>query len=181
MSIESPSKETVLRFKQGDVDAFEEILLMYEKVIYNYCLRIVHDTTHAKDILQDTFIKVYTHHKKIDETKNIKSWIFTIATNTAYDFLKSNKGRKSINLEEEDETFHALTSYTNREGVTTDVNEALKKLKSDYKNPILLYYKEGFDYKEIADILSLPINTIKTHISRGKSQLKQLLKDYEIN
>jgi RNA polymerase sigma-70 factor (ECF subfamily) len=124
---------------------------------------------------------VYTNRTKIDPTKNIKSWIFTIATNTAYDFLRSPKGRKSINLEEDDETFYAHSTYTTTEGLVTDVNAALDMIKLDYKKPIILYYKEGFSYQEIAEILSLPINTVKTHISRGKEQLKHILKNYGTN
>lgn len=174
-------RHTLIEYREGSVSAFEYILSTYEKAIYNYCLRIVRDSTHAKDITQDTFIKVYTNRTKIDPDKNIKSWIFTIATNTAYDFLRSPKGRKSINLEEEDETFYAHSTYTSKEGLVTDVNVALDTIKLDYKKPILLYYKEGFSYQEIADILSLPINTIKTHISRGKEQLKNILKNYGTN
>lgn len=179
--MEPVNKDIVIKFKHGDVGAFEYLVSLYEKAIYNYVLRIVRDPPHAKDITQDTFIKIYTHHKKVDTDKNIKSWIFTIATNTAYDFLRSKKGRKSINLEESSETFHALATYTIIEGLVTDVNDALDIIQPEYKNPIILYYKEGFDYKEIAEILSLPINTIKTHIRRGKEQLKKLLKDYGEN
>lgn len=179
--MEPTPNHILLAFKEGNTSAFEYILSTYEKPIYNYCLRIVRDTTHAKDITQDTFIKVYTNRIKCDPEKNIKSWIFTIATNTAYDFLRSPKGRKSINLEEEDETFYAHSTYSSVEGLVTDVHEALDTIKLDYRKPIILYYKEGFSYQEIADILSLPINTIKTHISRGKEQLKHILKNYGTN
>ncbi len=173
--------DILIAFKQGNVSAFEYILSVHEKAVYNYCLRIVRDPPHAKDITQDTFIKVYINHKNLDPDRNIKSWIFTIATNTAYDFLRSPKGRKSINLEEEDETFHALSTYTTTEGLATDVTNALEAIKPDYKKPIILFYKEGFGYQEIAEILSIPINTVKTHISRGKAELKNLLKDYGTN
>jgi RNA polymerase sigma-70 factor (ECF subfamily) len=179
--METIDKDIVIRLKHGDMEAFESLVSFYEKAVYNYCLRLIGEASHAKDITQDTFIKIYTHHKKIDTEKNIKSWIFTIATNTAYDFLRSHKGRKSINLEEDNETFHVLATYTNTEGLITDVNKALDAIKLEYKNPIVLYYKQGFDYKEIAEILSLPINTVKTHISRGKEQLKKLLKNYGEN
>ena len=174
-------QDTLIEFKNGSVSAFEYILSAYERPIYNYILRIVRDTTPAKDITQDTFIKVYTNHTKVDTDKNIKSWIFTIATNTAYDFLRSPKGRKSINLEEDDETFYSRSTYSSIEGLVTDVGNALDAIKPDYRKPIILYYKEGFSYLEISEILSIPINTVKTHISRGKEQLKHLLKDYGTN
>ena len=177
--MENIGKDILICVKNGDIDAFEYLVTCYEKPVYNYIVRVIKETTHAKDITQDTFIKIYLNRKKIDSDKNIKSWIFTIATNTAYDFLRSNKGRKSITLEDVDETIHALATYSYTEGLKTDVTKALSEIKPEYNKALTLYYKQGFDYKEIAEIMSSPINTIKTYIRRGKDQLQELLKNYE--
>jgi DNA-directed RNA polymerase specialized sigma24 family protein len=130
------NKDILIRASAGDLQAFEAVLFFYEKAIYNYCLHLVKNSQHAKDIAQDTFIKVYLHRREIDPAKNIKTWIFTIATNTAYDFLRGKK------------------------------------------QALLLFYQQGFSYKEIAEILGIPINTVKTYISRGKEQLKDKLQNY---
>lgn len=176
--MEEINKEILIRAKSGDLEAFELILSFYEKVIFNYCLRITKNKEEAKDITQETFIKVYTHRKSIDPEKKIKTWIFTIATNTAYDFLRSKKRKKETTLNEEDETIAGLETYYPKEGLVSDVEKALFKINPDYRKVLLLFYQQGFKYEEIAEILSIPLNTIKTHISRGKEELKELLKEY---
>lgn len=178
--LENIDQNILIRAKAGDLDAFEYILSFYEKVIYNYCLRILKNSPNAKDATQETFIKVYTHRKKIDPDKNIKTWIFTIATNTVFDFLRSKKRKNEISLDEEFETNSNFEAYypSKEEGLMSDIDKALAQINPEYKKVLLLFYQQGFAYKEIAEILEVPINTVKTHISRGKEKLKELLREY---
>jgi RNA polymerase sigma-70 factor (ECF subfamily) len=178
---ESINKEILTRAQKGDLFAFEQILSFYEKAIYNYCLRVLKNSQNAKDVTQETFIKVYTHRKDIDPEKNVKTWIFTIATNTAYDFLRSKKRKMEVNLDEENETISSLEAYYIEEGMISDVDKALLQINPEYSKALLLFYQQGFTYQEISEILSAPINTIKTHILRGKEQLKEKLKNYGQN
>jgi RNA polymerase sigma-70 factor (ECF subfamily) len=177
-NLESLEKNILVQIKAGDVNAFEQLLSFYEKAIYNYCLRILKNQQNAKDVTQETFIKVYKHRKSIDPEKNIKTWIFTIATNTAYDFIRGKKRKREVSLDNEDETISNFEAYYPTEGVISDVDKALNQINFEYKRALLLFYQQGFEYKEIAEILEMPINTVKTHISRGKEQLKEKLKDY---
>lgn len=179
--MENIDKDILVHARAGDMDAFEYILSFYEKAIYNYCLRILKNSPNAKDATQETFIKVYTHRKTIDPEKNIKTWIFTIATHTVYDFLRAKKRKKEISLDEENETISGLKAYYPKEGLVSDVDKALKQINPEYKQALLLFYQQGFEYKEIAEILEMPLNTVKTHISRGKEQLKEILKEYGKN
>ena len=179
--MESLDKNILIRAKAGDLKAFEQILSFYEKAIYNYCLRILKNSYNAKDVTQETFIKVYTHRKSIDIEKNIKTWIFTIATNTAYDFLRGKKRKNEVSLDDENETISSFETYYQEEGLISDVERALLQINSNYREALLLFYQQGFEYKEIAEILGVPINTVKTHISRGKEQLKEILKEYGKN
>jgi len=176
--METIDKNILIRARAGDLDAFEYILSFYEKMIYNYCLRILKNSQNAKDVTQETFIKIYTHRKLIDPEKNIKTWIFTIATNTVYDFLRGKKRKNEVSLDEENETISSFEAYYPQEGLVSDVDKALDQINQQYKQALLLFYQQGFEYKEIADILKVPINTVKTHISRGKEQLKEKLKNY---
>ena len=179
--MENIEKDILIRAKSGDLEAFEYILSFYEKAIYNYCLRMLKNSHNAKDMTQETFIKVYTHRKLIDPEKNIKTWIFTIATNTVYDFLRGKKRKNEISLEEKIETIYNFEAYYPQEGLVSDVEKALEKIDQEYKKVLLLFYQQGFQYQEIADILDVPINTVKTHISRGKEQLREVLKEYGKN
>ena len=175
---ENIEKNILIRARAGNLEAFEYILSFYEKAIYNYCLHILKNSHNAKDVTQETFIKVYKHRKLIDPEKNIKTWIFTIATNTTYDFLRGKKRKNEISLDEDNETILSLEAYYPREGLVSDVDRALEQINQEYKKVLLLFYQQGFQYQEIAEILNMPINTVKTHISRGKEQLKDKLKDY---
>lgn len=174
-------KNILVQAKNGDLGAFEQILSFYEKTIFNYCLHIVKSSQDAKDIAQETFIKVYMHRKDIDPEKNIKTWIFTIATNTAYDFIRSKKRKNEISLDQDNETISDTETYYPQEGLVSDIEKSLNKINPEYKKPLLLFYQQGFEYKEIAEILAVPINTVKTHIKRGKEQLKEILKEYGKN
>ena len=181
-ALETIDKNILIRAKAGDLEAFEYILSFFEKSIYNYCLRILKDASAAKDVTQETFIKVYTHRKLIDPEKNIKTWIFTIATNATYDFLRSKKRKGEVSLDDANETFSetilASRAYYPEEGLVSDVDRALEVINPEYRKALLLFYQQGFHYQEIAEILNLPVNTVKTHISRGKEQLKDKLKGY---
>ena len=177
--MESLNKDILALAKNGDVNAFEQILSFYEKAVFNYCLRITKNRGEAEDVTQETFIKIYTHRKLIDPEKNIKTWIFTIATNTAYDFLRKKKRKNETSLE--DETIYDLKTYYPKESVQSDVEKALEKINPEYKKALVLFYQQGFKYEEIAEILAIPVNTVKTHISRGKEELKELLKEYGKN
>ena len=178
--VKNINKDILIRARSGDLEAFEYILSFYEKSIYNYCRRILKNSQNAKDATQETFIKVYTHRKSIDPEKNIKTWIFTIATNTVYDFLRGKKRKQEISLDEEFETNSNFETYYSRgdEGLVTDIDKALDQINPEYKKVLLLFYQQGFGYQEIADILEMPINTVKTHIKRGKEQLKEILQEY---
>ena len=177
----SLEKDILIRAREGDLFAFEQILFFYEKAIYNYCLRVLKNSQNTKDVVQDTFIKVYNHRKEINPEKNIKTWIFTIATNTAYDFLRGKKRKNETSLDDEIETISSLKAYYIEEGLVSDVDQALLQINPEYRKVLLLFYQQGFAYQEIADILAMPINTVKTHILRGKEQLKEKLENYGKN
>ncbi len=179
--MEIPDRNILTKASLGDITAFERILYFYEKAVYNYCLRVLKDSSNAKDITQETFIKVYKHHKEIDPDKNMKTWIFTIATNAMYDLFRSKKRKREISLEENIETIDMSSSYYTEEGIVRDVENALFQIKPEYREAILLFYQQGFSYNDIAEILGIPINTVKTHISRGKQQLKEKLQEYGKN
>ena len=144
-------KNILINAKRGDLEAFEYILSFYEKAIYNYCLRILKNSHNAKDATQETFIKVYTHRKLIDPEKNIKTWIFTIATNTVYDFLRGKKRKNEISLEEKIETISSFEAYYPQEGLVSDVDKALEQINLEYKKGHKVQ-KRG----SVLTILSLP-------------------------
>lgn len=159
---------------------FEAVVLEYQKPVYNHVLRLVLSKDDATDCTQDTFIKIYNNRENIDLNKNIKSFIYRVATNTALDFLRKKKRLNEVEYIE-DETIVEEITYTKEEEemIRVDTDKALSKLRENERAIILLFYREEFSYIEISKILDLPINTVKTNLRRAKFALKKHLQKYE--
>jgi RNA polymerase sigma-70 factor, ECF subfamily len=172
--------ELLNRAKRGDIKAFEAVLSLYEKPIFNYLLRFTSNRRDAEDLAQETFIKVLENAGKIEPSGNFNAWVYRIATTTAYDWLRKRMRRKEISLpddvineSESDETSADEEAYYVMEGCNVkDLRLAIENLHPEYRSVILLYYMQDLSYEEISDILQLPLNTVKTHIRRAKIALR---------
>jgi RNA polymerase sigma-70 factor (ECF subfamily) len=172
-----PDRELFFSAQGGNMDAFEKIILFYEKGLFNYILRLTTNAHDAEDLTQETFLKIFNSIKGYDPDRPFKTWAYTIATRTVYDWFRRKKVRKELFvLDEEgaDETFGDLSAYKDIETLK-DLEFALKGLKPAYKSILLLHYREGFSYEEIAETFNIPLNTVKTNLRRAKLQLKKLL------
>lgn len=185
MATEFPNQADIIlcleKMITGDQVAFEQILLIFEKPIFNHLLRLTKNSHDASDLLQETFIKVYSNRSQIDTTNNFKNWIYKIATNVAYDFFRKKKRENLVSIDDEalSETIAPELSYDRLESEITviDLENSLREIQPHYKNVLLLYYREGFSYEELSVITELPLNTIKTHLRRARQELRELLKN----
>lgn len=170
--------EQLTKARTGSIESFEEILFAYEKRIFNYIFSIVRHKQDTEDLTQETFIKVFKNLKLIDPALNFEAWLFRIATNTTYDWFRKKGSRPELfvidDLESKFETIDEDSSYIKLE-TAKDIKDALDGLKPVYRVVLLLFYWRGFSYKEISSILSLPLNTVKTLLRRGKKALKEAL------
>lgn len=176
-----PKKELLESVKNGDLAAFEEILFLYEKPIFNYIFRLVGRKEDAEDLTQETFLKLHKSVNLIDFEGNFKSWLYKIATNTAYDWLRKKSRKKELFIFDNDTEQHIETiaqepTYYNIENAY-DIEKALRGIKPTYKTVLLLFYYEDLDYNEISKILSVPINTVKTYLRRARLSLKKELEN----
>lgn len=165
--------EIVLAAQRGDVQAFEHIVLQYERSIYTFIYRMIGQSEDAEEITQETFIKIYTHIGTYNPKKNLGSWIFTIARRAVYDRLrKLRRERKRIILSEAEQLddYQPNTPQTQEASAaqSIDLQAALRRLHPRHKEVLLLYYWHGFSYVELAHILSLPLNTVKSLLHRAK-------------
>ena len=169
------------QMRDGSSDAFEAVLSFHERQIFTHLVRLVGNKDEASDLLQETFIRLYKNRKQIAVDGNIKSWLYKVATNIAYDHFRKKKRENLVSIDDDEtfETFSEELSYTNVEQqiLSADLENALEKIRPHYKNILLLYYREGFSYEEIAEILDTPLNTIKTHLRRARQELAKLLQE----
>ncbi len=186
--------ELVNKAKAKDMKAFEELMLRYEKIVYNLSYRMMQNYDDAKDITQDVFIKVYQNLDKFNGESSFKTWIYRITTNTCLDELRKRKRKVTESLDENldgekgeiskqipDNSPSPEESFLNTEKARI-VKEALYSLQDDYKTIIILKDIKGLQYTEISEIMQISLGTVKSKLSRARKELRNiLLKNKEQN
>ena len=187
-------RELIRKAKQGDMLAFEELILKHEKIVYNVALRMMNHSEDAKDISQEVFLKAYRSLVNFDERSAFSTWLYRITHNTCIDEMRKRKGKQSYSLEEELENEEgSMQRQIADEGDTpeesllrqeqkNEILQALDTLSEEHKAAIILRDVKGLSYEEIAEILELSLGTVKSRISRARNQLKiEILKIREQN
>ncbi|MBR2383612.1 MAG: sigma-70 family RNA polymerase sigma factor [Anaerotignum sp.] len=187
-------RELIRRAKQGDMLAFEELILKHEKIVYNVALRMMNHSEDAKDISQEVFLKAYRSLGNFDERSQFSTWLYRITHNTCIDEMRKRKGKQSYSLEEELENEEgSMQRQIADEGDTpeesllreeqkSEILQALDTLSEEHKAAVILRDVKGLSYEEIAEILELSLGTVKSRISRARNQLKkEILKIREQN
>jgi len=169
--------QLVVDYLKGDEKSLEVLIKRYLKPIFSFVFRFTGNIHDAEDITQEVFVKVWWNLKKFDRQKSFKTWVFSIAKNTAIDFLK--KRRTQVFSETEIETVVDPTPLPQELLEKAEAGELLKsalnKLELKYRMVLLLYYNDHFNFREIAEILDEPLNTIKSRHRRALLMLRKLL------
>lgn len=164
-------------FLQGDRQSFDMLVRQYLQPVYSFIYRFVQDKQNAEDLTQEVFVKLWKNAKKFNPEKNFKTWLFSIAKNTSLDFFKKKKTVPFSHIEKEimpdpaplpDEIFKN-TELSNK------LNSILKKLPLNYRMVVFLRYNDHMKFREIAEILDEPLNTIKNRHLRALKKLKKIL------
>jgi RNA polymerase sigma-70 factor (ECF subfamily) len=175
---ETTDEKIALRVQNGDVEAFSLLVGRYEKKITRYARKFLSHPDDIKDIVQDVFVKAYVNIKSFDTKRRFSPWIYRIAHN---EFVNALKKRKSEKLSFID--FDVLLPHpVAKESADSDIDRidlrrlldgCLQNLPVKYREPLILYYFEEMSYREIADVLRLPVSTVGIRLQRGKSLLKK--------
>lgn len=178
-------QQLIADYLAGDEKSLEVLFGRYFKSIYSFTYRYVGGGQDAEDVTQDVFVKVWRHIKRFDQNKSFKTWIFSIAKNTAIDFLKKKKTIPFSEFENEDgenmitETLADPSplpqELLERAGVAQMLTSAMEKLSPKYRMVLFLRYNDHFNFREIAESLGEPLNTIKSRHRRALLMLKKLL------
>jgi RNA polymerase sigma-70 factor (ECF subfamily) len=170
--------ELIRKSQKDDFVAFEKLVLIYEKRVFNFSLKYTNSREDAEDLTQEIFWKVFKNIKKYNFQYAFSTWLFTIVKNSIYDMLRKKRKRGHIknieDLEAKPETIVGFQTYKKTEKEIhnkIDVALALSKIKPEYERVLRLFYWKGFDYREIGKIMQIPLNTVKTYISRAKKSL----------
>ena len=184
-------EQLILRFQQGDVDCFEELVLRYKDPLLNFVFRYMKNRVESEDIVQETFLRVFKNKHYYKEIAKFSTWIYTIAGNLAKTELRQKKRRKALSISaimKDDKDFEIPDSDHNPEEEVDDnikgvlIHKAIDKLPSHFKEVILMRDVRGFAYEEIANIIKIPIGTVKSRVNRGRLRLQEdLYEIYDVN
>lgn len=154
----------VKRSKAGNNEAFVQLMMKKEKLLYNMARKFLKNEEDIADCLQETMMDTFKNIKSLKKDKYFDTWLCRILINNSNKIINKNNrilDYKAILHEEKNTSIDSL-----------ELRNLLLSLDSKYSVPLVLYYYNGYSIKEISEILDLPINTIKTRLARAKSRLK---------
>lgn len=186
--ISHQNDEDIARLIQsGKIEFFGILIERYEDKIQRYSRKFLSDQEDINDVLQDIFIKVYKNIQSFDAKRKFSSWLYRIAHNELINALKKRK-KNPLPLFDLDiffpQYFHSNNSFNQqmeRQGIREIIDKCLDKLELKYREPIILYYFEELSYKEISDVMQIPISTIGIRIKRAKETMRQICKKLGYN
>ena len=162
--------------------------LPFRDQLYKSALRMTRSVEDAEDLIQETYLKAYKYYGRFTEGTNFKAWLFKIMKNTfinsyrkkkiqppKVDFDEIQEGLEETLMDRAQDSLIDPESYIISSEIDAEVREALLDLPHDYKMVVLLADLQGFAYKEIADILAVPVGTVMSRLYRGRRMLERAL------
>jgi len=183
-------QDIVVLARGGEEAAYRELIRRYERPLFSLLYRMVRDRELAEDLAQETFIKALNAIESYRPEYKFSSWIFKIANNAAIDHLRRRElDTLSLEGSPHAETPEAVEATALQIGDRQEspldavearelggqIEQAIAQLRPEYRSCILLRHVEGRAYEEIAEILNLPLGTVKTYIHRARNELRQAL------
>jgi len=176
----------------ADPEQFAELAMPYMSALYSAALRLTRNPADAEDLVQETYLRAYRGFSGFREGTNLKAWLYKILTNTFINTYRARKRRPEQEQLDDVEDFYLFRRLGGLEAVAAErspeaevieglpdeeVKAALESLPEQFRMAVLLADVEGFSYKEIADIMDVPIGTVMSRLHRGRRALQKRLWD----
>ena len=181
-------EQLVRRAQQGDNGAFEELLLLHQKKVYNLCLRMSANQDDALDLSQEAFIKAWRSIGQYQFEASFSTWLFRLTSNVCIDFLRRKKRRQETSLTEnyddsdEGEEFSLpdTAPLPEEQAITNETKielaQAMERLGPEHREILQLRVVENLPYEQIAEILDIRVGTVKSRLARARLSLRKILK-----
>lgn len=183
----------IKKAKKGDSAAFSALMEQHFAMIYNLALRMSGNPDDASDLTQEVMIKLFKNIGAFEGKSKFSTWVYRVAANTCLDELRKIKRKKTVSLDAEYETEDGSIGYeaedtaptpdvsAERAELKTIVAKAVSRLGEEYRTAVILRDINGLSYTEIAEVIGCSVGTVKSRISRGRANLKDILeKDFKI-
>jgi RNA polymerase sigma-70 factor (ECF subfamily) len=186
--VKDNDSDLINQAKSGDSRAYDKLLKKYKNSVYNLVLRMVRDQQEAEDLTQEAFIKAFHSITSFNEEYAFSTWLYKIATNNCIDYFRKRK-LQTFSLDKpvqykDSEIQHEIPDPDLDPEVSIIasersklIREAINTLPEKYYRAIVLRHNEEKSYEEIAEILDLPLGTVKARIFRAREMLNKALKD----
>jgi RNA polymerase sigma-70 factor, ECF subfamily len=179
----------LVRFCRGQADAFGVLVRRYERELYGYLRRYLGDATLADDVFQNTFLQLYLKSGQYEAGRPVRPWLYTIATHQAIDALRRNGRHQAVSLEQHraepaDGELHSLLETLQAAGPSPleavsaqerreRVRASVDRLPDFLRQVLVLAYYQGLKYREIADVLEIPVGTVKSRLHAALVKLQE--------
>jgi RNA polymerase sigma-70 factor (ECF subfamily) len=174
---------------QADRPAFAELVRRYERELFSYLRRYLGDASMAEDVFQSTFLQVHLKGSQFEKGRKFRPWLYTIATNQAIDAQRRNKRHRSVSLDRDtrregaDDLGSLIELLVSKEPAPEAraetsqqrqwVRQAVEELPEPFRAAVNLVYYQGLKYREAADILKIPVGTVKSRLHTAILKLNQ--------
>lgn len=178
--LKETDEQIARKVQEGQEEAFGELIERFQDKLLRYARKFLIDPDDAQDIVQDVFIKAYENIQSFDVSRRFSPWVYRIAHNEFVNALKKKANRPVIFAVDFDTLFPHLTASDTADSAALArdlrvmLDRHLRELDPKYREPLILYYLEGMDYKELSDILQIPISTVGVRLARGRRLLKEI-------
>lgn len=168
---------TIQEAAKGDRQAFESVYKATSKFVYSVIFRMVHNRQEAEEITQDVYIKVYKYLPQFERRSSFKTWLYRIAYNTTLDNRKKKSNFRTESLDAEvlpDRVAHVSSnvhSHMHQKDSESKLQELLSHLTEDQRMCIILREIQGLHYDEIAKVLNLNLNTVRSRLKRAREAM----------
>ncbi|MGV3485125.1 MAG: RNA polymerase sigma factor [Planctomycetaceae bacterium] len=193
-TIEDSDELLLLRYSEtGDRGLFETLMRRYEREIYSYLRRYIGNAELAEDAFQGTFVQVHSKCQQFDSSRRFRPWLYAIATNQAIDVQRRSKRHRMVSLDAPSagDTSGRPTTWADKlVGSHADpmdaaseqeeaiwINEAVHSLGDSLERVVQLVYYQGMKYREAADVLGIPVGTVKSRLHAAVQRLSALWKE----
>ena len=187
--------ELVLKIRQGDQFAFDQLFAKYQTAVYRFVRYLTQNRNEADDLFQETWLRVVKYLPCTPEIKDFKAWVFRIATNRHRDELRKRRIRRPFqslkpldsSVDGDDQDFQnqgvipTTLDKTDKVDLGPAINRAISRLPIKQRRVFVLKEIEGFKHREIGEMLGLPVGTIKSLLHRAIKKLQQELSEFYYN
>lgn len=178
-------EQIAIAVQKGDSRAFGALVERFEPKLLRYAKKFLFDGQDDKDVVQEVFIKAYTNIQSFNADRSFSSWVYRIAHNEFINAIRK-KGREPISFFDPDTLFPHPTAPSQADDdikkaeIKQMVEKCLAKLDPKYREPLVLYYYEDMDYKQISEIMRIPVSTAAIRLKRGKVLLQKIYKSLNL-